>query len=828
MSAFRPVGMASRVERMTVVDHGRRTDESSPPDEIQIVRYSSIDDVPVATWNDLAPTAVVGLEAAHLRAVEESRINDLRPSYLIGFRGGSPVGIAYCFAMDLDLTKLTFQDPPEVLATVKAWRPGFLTVRLLEVGHVASLGTTVETLPGLGEAFVRTLARHLDELARVENADLGVIRDIPADRYPEFRALEGEGYHPSPGFPIARLALRWTSLDGYLAALKHKKRKNLRRARVAFDVPEITVEVIDDYAPHAERLADLWGQVARRHGEYEHERLTPAYFTAMAKHLPGRSHVVAIKRDDVIVAFGLGLVGDDEYVGVAEGLDDAFRHVYALYPNLLLEVIRVACERGAKSLNLGITTYDAKTSLGADIDPVIYLIKAFKQPEHGAAYAELFRTGIEKPANHHRTFAGRPPATATTDEDAGILDAVGDPRDPFVRQRRYTRADVSRIADLYPFCPVFESAQEPVVKHEGRDVIMLGTNSYLGLATHPRVKEAARAAIDRYGSGCSGSPMLNGTLDLHVGLARRLARFTGKDDALLCSTGYQTNVGVVQALVRKGDVVVMDERCHASLIDGARLSGATLVRFRHADTDALAGELAGCSGRRTLVVTDSLFSMEGTVVDLPRIVRLVRAHGARLLLDESHAIGVMGPGGRGVAEHFGLLGEVDLVMGTLSKSLASIGGFVAGDRKIIDTLRHTTRSHLFSASLPPASVAAALAALDLIDAEPERRRHLLAGARFLAGGLRALGYRVDDHGNAILPVFCGNELLALAAFHRLLAGGVFVNPVTHPAVPRHQEMLRISLMATHDETMLRGALTVFDAMRTPTWPGPVTWPLPAA
>jgi 8-amino-7-oxononanoate synthase len=349
---------------------------------------------------------------------------------------------------------------------------------------------------------------------------------------------------------------------------------------------------------------------------------------------------------------------------------------------------------------------------------------------------------------------------------------------------------------------------------------MLGTNSYLGLATDQRVKDAAKAAIERYGSGCSGSPMLNGTLDLHVELARRLARFTQQDDALVLSTGYQTNVGVVSALVRDGDVVLMDERCHASLIDGARLSRATIVRYRHADTSSLAAELERTAPRRTLVVTDSLFSMEGTVVDLPTIIELVRAYQARLLLDESHAIGVMGPGGRGVAEMYGLLDQVDLLMGTLSKSLASIGGFVAGDRKIIDTLRHTARSHLFSASLPPASVAAAICALDIIEQEPERRCRLLSNARYLAGGLRQLGYQVGDHGNAILPVDCSNELLALAAYQQLLAQGVFVNPVTYPAVPKGDELLRISVMATHTDEMLRRALEAFERIRTKTWPSP--------
>lgn len=785
---------------------------------IRIVRYGSIDDVPVGLWDQLAATSAVGLETGHLRAVEASGINEAHPYYFLGLQGGRPVGIAYCFAMDLDLTRLTSQDPPDVLATVKAWQPDFMKVRVLEVGHLASLGATVEAAPGLRQAFLRALAPELDELARVEDADLGVLRDLPAADYPEFGVLEASGYRPALGFPVARLGIRWDTFDGYLAALKHKKRRNVHKLRTAFEVPDISVEIIDDYAPHAQRLAELWTQVAERHGEYEHEQLTPAYFTAMANSLPGRSHVVAIKRHGVIIGFGLGLVGDEEYFGVAEGMDYSVRDAYALYPNLFLEVIRVACQLGMKTLNFGITTYDFKTSLGAELEPMVYLLKAFKRPEYSAAYADLFATGIRQPTNLHRAFAGQVTDRLQPAEAVRVLQADDDPRDPFVRHVRFVRADVSRAAGLYPFRPVFESAQEPVVRYQGREVIMLGTNSYLGLATDRRVKDAAQAAIERYGSGCSGSPMLNGTLDSHVELADRLARFTGKDDALVFSTGYQTNVGAVSALVREGDVVLMDERCHASLIDGARLARARIVRYRHGDTKSLAIELERTAPRRTLVVTDSLFSMEGTVVDLPAIIQLVRCHHARLLLDESHAIGVMGPGGRGVADHYGLLDQVDLVMGTLSKSLASIGGFVAGDRKIIDTLRHTARSHLFSASLPPASVAAALSALDIIEKDPARRRRLHANARFLAAGLRDLGYGVADHGNAILPVACGNELLALAAYHELLDNGVFVNPVTHPAVPKGGELLRISLMATHTTEMLQQALEAFDRVRTDTWP----------
>jgi 8-amino-7-oxononanoate synthase len=798
---------------------GRQVERGPSTTSVQIERYASIDQVPASIWARLAPTSAVGLELGHLRAVESSRINNLRPYYLIGFHAGEPVGIAYCFAFDMDLTKLVTEDPPEVLAALKKWTPGFMDRRVIEVGHIASLGSTIEARAEVRPTFLRALAAELEKIARLEDADLGVVRDVAAERYEEFRALEAEGYRPAMGFPIARMALHWNSFDGYLDALKAKKRLDVRRRRAALQAPEIAVEVIEDYAPYAERLAELWGQVARRHGEYEHERLTPAFFSSMARHLAGRSHVIAIKRHGEIVSFGLALIGDDEYFGAVEGMDYTVSDSYELYSNMVFETIRVACELGKKTLNLGITTYDFKASLGAELFPCIYLLKAFKHPEYSAAYADLFRKGIAQPENHHRAFAAEDVSRRVQPCDTElVLRDTEDSLDPFAKHHRYVRADASRAAGLYAFCPAFESAQEPVVVHGGREVIMLGTNSYLGLATHPRVKEAARAAIDKYGSGCSGSPLLNGTLDLHEEFARRLAWFMRKQDALVFSTGYQTNVGVVSTLVGPGDVLLMDERNHASLVDGARLSRATVVRYAHADAASLEAELEKHAQEPKLVVTDSLFSMEGTVIDLPSIVHLVQKHHARLMLDESHAIGVMGPTGRGVAEHFGLLDQVDIVMGTLSKSLASVGGFVAGDRKIIDTLKHTARSHIFSASLPPASAAAALEALRIVDEEPERRARLIANARYLERGLRTLGYEVANHCNGIVPLFCGNELLAMAAFHRLLQDGVFVNPVTWPAVPRHQEMLRISVMATHDESMLQRALEVFERARTATWP----------
>jgi len=787
------------------------------PSPVRIERYTSIDQVPVAVWERLASRSSVSLEAGHLRAVEASRINELHPYYLIGFEAGEPVGIAYCFAMEMDLTKLVTSDPPEVVAAVKRWKPGFMELRILEVGHLASLGSAVEARTGHEAAYLRALAAELEDIAALEGADLGVVRDVEAGRYPEVQLLEAHGYCSPLGFPIARLELRWRDFEGYLGALKSKKRLDVRHRRAALEAPGWAVEIIEDYAPCADRLAELWTEVARRHGEYEHERLTPAYFAAMARHLQGRSHVIAITRHGTIVAFGLGLIGDEEYFGAAEGMDYAACDGCEVYSNLLFETIRVACALGKTRLNLGITTYDFKASLGAELVPCVYFVKAFKHPEHSAAYAELLHKGIAQPDNRHRAFRAQNTVRVQPSQARALLQRAG-VRDPFDKHHRYARVEAARAAGLYAWCPPFESAQEPIVRYRGREVVMLGTNSYLGLASHPKVKEAAHAAIERYGTGCSGSPLLNGTLDLHEELARALARFTSKEDALAFSTGYQTNVGAISALVGRDDVVLTDERNHASIVDGVRLSRATVVRYRHADTESLAAALCEHADRPKLVITDSLFSMEGTVIDLPTIVRLVKQHRARLMLDESHALGVLGPNGRGVAEHFGLLDEVDLVMGTFSKSLASVGGFVAGNRKLIDTLKHRARSFIFSASLPPASVAATLAALRIAEQEPQRRARLLANARFLADGLRGLGYQVSRGGGAIVPLWCGNELLVMAAFHKLLEEGVFVNPGTSPAVPHWQEMMRLSVMATHDEQTLARALDVFAQIRTPSWP----------
>lgn len=797
-----------------------KVDERSHLNMIRMEYYKSVEELPVSIWKRFVSGGTVGLEINHLRAIEVSQINEIHPYYLIGYHEDEAVGIAYCFSIDVNFAGMSNSYPPDILSTVKTWKPDFMNVRIVEVGHIASLGTTIEVMEPFLEEFLVAFSNTINEIASLEKADLCLIRDIAGERYAEFNVLEKYGYMPVMGFPIARMDLKWNSIDGYLASLKTKKRSNIRRKRSNLIAPEISVEIIEDYAPYSERLAELWTNVAINNNGYEHERLTPEFFEAMSVHLKGRSHVVAIKQHGKIVAFGLNLIGDEELFGMAEGLDYNLRDVYDLYANNIFEGLRVACELGKKKYNIGITTYDFKTSIGAELDPCVYLVKAFKNPCYTPVYANIIRKSIEQPVNIHRAFKecttlNRP----QHDEPKTPFQRQDDPLDPFAKHLRYIRVDTVRSADLYTYCPVFESAQEPVIKHNGRDVIMLGTNSYLGLATHPKVKEAAHEAIDKYGSGCSGSPLLNGTLDIHRELACELARFTRKQDALIFSTGYQTNVGAISALVNRDDILIMDERNHASLLDGARLSRATLVRYKHNNIDSLEESLKKYADKPKLVVTDSLFSMEGTMIDLPEMVRLVKHYHARLLLDESHALGVIGPNGRGVAEHFGLMDEVDIIMGTFSKSLASIGGFIAGDRKILDTLRHTARSHIFSASLPPSAVAVVMAAIRVIDEEPERRFRLLENARFMANGLAQLGFSISYQGSAIIPVFCGHELLTVAAFHKLFDEGIFVNPVTSPAVPKNQEMLRISLMATHDESMLLKALDVFKRIRTINWPG---------
>ncbi len=365
-------------------------------------------------------------------------------------------------------------------------------------------------------------------------------------------------------------------------------------------------------------------------------------------------------------------------------------------------------------------------------------------------------------------------------------------------------------AGFYPYFRVVESEQDPEVTVCGKKMVMLGSNNYLGLTSHPKVKQAAIEAIRKYGSGCAGSRFLNGTLDIHVKLEEKLASFFRKQAALTFSTGYQTNLGIISALAGKDDVVVLDKLDHASIIDACRLSFAEVKKFRHNDMNSLEYVLTECGNRGKLVVVDGVYSMEGDIALLPDIVKISRKCGARVMVDDAHGVGVLGRTGRGTAEHFGLEKEVDIIMGTYSKSMASIGGFVAADEDTIHYMKHNSRPLIFSASPPPASVAAVIAALEIIDEEPDRRERLWSNTNKMMKAFRQMGYDTGAAETPIIPLLMGEMERAFMMGKILDDEGVFVNPVVPPATQAGRSMIRTSYMATHTDEMLDRVLTVFE------------------
>jgi 8-amino-7-oxononanoate synthase len=371
----------------------------------------------------------------------------------------------------------------------------------------------------------------------------------------------------------------------------------------------------------------------------------------------------------------------------------------------------------------------------------------------------------------------------------------------------YQSSEEVRALGIYPYFRCIQTCQNPEVTLEGRTFIMMGSNNYLGLVSEPRVIEAARQAALRYGTGCAGSRLLNGTLDIHEELERRLAAFVMKEAALLYSTGYQANLGAVATLAGRSDDVVLDRRNHASIVDATTLSRARAHRFHHNDMGHLERILSSLEpGNGTLVVVDGVFSMEGDVAPLPKIVDLCRRHGAVLMVDDAHGLGVLGNGGRGTCHHYGVTRDVELIMGTFSKSLASIGGFIAADRPTVDYLKHNSRAMIFSASMPPASVASVLKALDIIESEPERIETLWQNAERLRRGLQSAGFDTGESTTPIIPVRVGEDQLAFRMCMMLHEEGVFVNPVPGLSVEPGNALIRISVMATHEKRHLDTAL----------------------
>ncbi len=387
--------------------------------------------------------------------------------------------------------------------------------------------------------------------------------------------------------------------------------------------------------------------------------------------------------------------------------------------------------------------------------------------------------------------------------------AVKKSSDLFEKCFKFDKAKTLMSHNLYPFFRMIESAQEPEVIMNGKKMIMIGSNNYLGLTNHPKVKEAAIEAIRKYGTGCAGSRFLNGTLSIHVELEEKLARFMRKEAALVFSTGFQVNLGVISALVGKDDIVIIDKMDHASIIDGCRLSFGEVKKFKHNDMADLERVLKEYEDKGKLVVVDGVFSMEGDIANLPDIIDLCKKYNARLMVDDAHGIGVLGATGRGTAEYFGVEKEVDLIMGTYSKSLASIGGFISGDSDVIHFIKHFARSLIFSASPPPASVASVSAAVDIIENEPERREKLWKNTNKMLNGFRDLGFKIGNSQTPIIPIIVGEDEKAFLMAMMLQEEGVFANVAVTPAVPNGMALIRTSYMATHTEEQLDFVLNAF-------------------
>ncbi|CAN5480384.1 pyridoxal phosphate-dependent aminotransferase family protein [soil metagenome] len=375
---------------------------------------------------------------------------------------------------------------------------------------------------------------------------------------------------------------------------------------------------------------------------------------------------------------------------------------------------------------------------------------------------------------------------------------------------KFTKANDLRAAGMYAYFRTIESAQDTEVIIDGQKMLMLGSNSYMGLTNDPRIKEAAKAAVDRYGSGCAGSRFLNGTLDIHIELEDQIARYLGKEAAIVFTTGYQTNLGVISALVNRHDQVFIDRTDHASIVDGARLGFGKISKFAHNDVDDLRRMLAQSDAPGKMIVVDGIYSMEGDIAKLPEIVRAAKEHRAAVFVDDAHSIGVLGRIGNGTADHFNLTDEVDIIGGTFSKSLASIGGYVAADAVVIDYLKHHARSLIFSASMAPACVAATQKALEIIIAEPERRENLWRNANFLLDGIRRIGLDAGESETPIIPVVVGEMDICFAMWRELHDAGIFVNPIAPPATPPDRSLIRLSVMATHTIDQLSYALDVIE------------------
>lgn len=780
---------------------------------------TSVDAVSSAQWDTAGRTS--GLNKDFLSIVEKSKVNNLKHNYLLLSCQNDIVARANLYEVNFDFST-TDQSLKDCIKVIKHWQSDFMDFKVLELGLFTMIG---DGLDCIDERYLlpamEATAQHMISQAEQLGSDFLLIRDIPLARYQAMQAvLQPLGFLPCSGFTNAVLYNQWQDFEQYLHSMKSKSRT---KAKAALNLTEkfgIRVQVLTDYQHLAPQMAALWRNVNQSSKDYSREQLNSEFFALTQHYLPQHSEVITFEHQGKLVGFMYNLIGADEYIMLDWGVDYDFEYYQSanLYRAASLLSVQRMIELGKQRLELGITNYTPKLFLGATLEPKLFFVRHRTDPDKTEALARALTDNIQ-----HDAELTIPACYQTQDRPCWNelqwrefihreIDGC-DATDAFAVVQRFGLPQQLKLAGLYSYYPEFCSGQFATIKNSaGADVVLLGTNSYLGLNTHPHVVAAAIAAVDRYGTGCSGSPLLNGTLDLHNRLVQRITAFSQKPAALLCSTGYQTNLAALSALIQPETLVLMDERNHRSLFDGVALAGGKMRVFAHRNYTQLESILKRSQGYPVLVVTDSVFSMEGSLADLPALVQLKQQYGFRLFVDESHAVGVLGQTGAGAAEHFGCLAQVDVVMATFSKSFASLGGYIAASCKVVNYIKHKGAGHIFSASMPAASAAAALAALDLIEQGSAQRQQLHDNCRYFATGLQAIGFQLQIPPVPIIHLILGHPTLTLAAYQTLLRRHVYVNPIMPPAVPASEAGFRISLMASHRQTELDQALAEFDRL----------------
>ncbi len=777
-----------------------------------------ISQIPPEVWNKLSDPAIFGFNRSFLQALEDSSLYEEDPYYLIFHTNGKDLaGLAVAYTLTMDFSHFDRDHPESVYKVLNQWYPGIMQIKVLECGFLTALGKGFHRSGGEPHTFMTNLTRALEELALDNGADIILVRDVPESAAEQMREMKKRGFLPLRGYPLAVLDLHWGSFEEYYDTLKPGRRKEFRKKLRKLDTYGMEVRLLTRWDHYIPQLLEQWNEVESR-SDYHHEKLTAPYF-ARLQDTPGTdSFILGLFEKEKLLGFSLIHETPEELFCSYVGLDYEYSQSRNSYFILNLKILEEGFRRGKERINLGITSYDFKQLMGCRLIPQTYYVKSWRDPETTRGIQKYLEDSIPRTITSHSSFKEVAYPGTDLEKEASSPSPEPSRPDPFERLYSFSRSHILKFLNLYTFFPEFESAQTPEVFYKGRRILMMGSNSYRGLAARKEVRDAAREAISRYGTGCSGSPLLNGTLDIHQKLAGALAEYTGKEDALLYSTGYQANLGALSTLAKPGVVVLMDERCHASLIDGVLLSRARLIRYKHTDMASLEKKLREHRGSSLLIVTDSLFSMEGTTVPLKKLVSLKEEYHARLMIDESHAIGVIGPRGAGLAAREGLSERIDVLMGTFSKSLAAQGGFIASDNSLIATLKHESRGHIFSASLAPPLIGAVSKALEIIGREEEQRLILIQNTAYMADSLASLGYEVTRSEGAIIPLYCRDELLTFALYRKLFDRGVFVNPVVSPAVPKGSELLRITLMATHTRQEIDKALQVFREVKTDNFP----------